>query len=130
MAFNLQKVIKALLFSSSQPLSTKDIQTAFARFHEQATFPTIIEEEGASTSTPTEVSPETAPTTPSDAPTDAAAEPPASTPPPEVAEVPIAAPTETDAELYQDVPSLITATQIREAMTTLAEELRAANDVY
>jgi segregation and condensation protein B len=47
-----------------------------------------------------------------------------------VAEVPIAAPTETDAELYQEVPSLITATQIREAMTALATELRAANDIY
>ncbi|MDR2673540.1 MAG: hypothetical protein LBC18_01385, partial [Opitutaceae bacterium] len=36
MAFNLQKVLRALLFSSSQPLSVKDIQNLFARFHEQA----------------------------------------------------------------------------------------------
>src|SRR5262249_2868931 len=37
MAFNLKKVLKALLLSSSQPLSIKDIQAAFTRFHEQAT---------------------------------------------------------------------------------------------
>ena len=34
MAFNLPKVLKVLLFSSSQPLTVKDIQAAFARFHE------------------------------------------------------------------------------------------------
>ena len=39
MAFNLKKVLKALLFSSNQPLSIKDIQAAFTRFHEQATLP-------------------------------------------------------------------------------------------
>ena len=36
MAFNLKKVLKALLLSSSQPLSIKDIQGAFTRFHETA----------------------------------------------------------------------------------------------
>jgi segregation and condensation protein B len=36
MAFSLHQVLKALLFSTSQPLSIKDIQAAFARFHEQA----------------------------------------------------------------------------------------------
>ena len=35
MAFNLKKVVRALLFSSSQPLAIKDIQDAVARFHEQ-----------------------------------------------------------------------------------------------
>jgi segregation and condensation protein B len=48
----------------------------------------------------------------------------------EVAEVPVLSPAETDAELYQDVPSLSTATQIREAMAAIAEELRIANDIY
>src|SRR5471030_2516225 len=33
-------------------------------------------------------------------------------------------------ELYQDVPSLVTAAQIREAMEGIAAELRAAGDVY
>src|ERR1017187_10610101 len=36
MAFNLKKVLKALLHSSSQPLAAKDIQAAFERFHRQA----------------------------------------------------------------------------------------------
>src|SRR6266536_2524242 len=36
MAFNLKKVLKALLLSSSQPLAIKDIQAAFTRFHETA----------------------------------------------------------------------------------------------
>ena len=33
-----------------------------------------------------------------------------------------------DAELYQDVPSLVTATQIREVVDEIAAELRAADD--
>ena len=37
MAFNLKKVLKALLLSTNQPLAIKDIQAAFTRFHEQAT---------------------------------------------------------------------------------------------
>ena len=41
MAFNLKKVLKALLLSSSQPLSIKDIQAAFTRFHEQASLPVV-----------------------------------------------------------------------------------------
>ena len=36
MAFNLKLVLKALLFSSSQPLTIKDIQTVFTRYHDQA----------------------------------------------------------------------------------------------
>ncbi|CAM2785778.1 SMC-Scp complex subunit ScpB [Rariglobus hedericola] len=114
MAFNLKKVLKALLFSSSEPLSVKDIQTAFARFHDQALLPKAVVDptvEGEA-----EVPAE-------DAPAAVAGEA-------EAAEVLVAAPTETDADLYQDVPSLITATQIREAMDELASELRAADDIY
>jgi segregation and condensation protein B len=36
MPFNLKKVLKALLYSSSQPLATREIQAAFERFHRQA----------------------------------------------------------------------------------------------
>jgi segregation and condensation protein B len=107
MAFNLQKVLKALLFSSSQPLSVKDIQVAFTRFHEQATLPIAVVD-------PTAPVDENAPAPEAEA----------------AVEAPVVAPTETDAELYQDVPSLITATQIREAMDALAADLRAANDIY
>ena len=39
MAFNLKKVLKALLLSSNQPLAIKDIQAVFTRFHEQMTLP-------------------------------------------------------------------------------------------
>ena len=44
MAFNLKKVLKALLLSTSQPLSIKEIQAAFTRFHEQGA--ELIEDEG------------------------------------------------------------------------------------
>ena len=36
MAFDLKRVLKALLYSSSQPLAAKDIQAVFERFHRQA----------------------------------------------------------------------------------------------
>lgn len=120
MAFNLHKVLKALLFSSSQPLSVKDIQGLFARFHDQATrLPGMTEEttEGAQPSgTPEEGS------SPAEvaAPVDAG----------EGVEVSPLAPEDNDAELYQDVPALITATQIREAMQALMAEFSAANDLY
>ncbi len=120
MAFNLKKVLKALLFSSSQPLSIKDIQTAFARFHDQATLPTAVVDptaEGAgSEGEPAEV--------PAEEPVARVAVE------GEAVEALISPPSETDAELYQDVPSLITAAQIRGAMDELAAELRAANDIY
>jgi segregation and condensation protein B len=128
MAFNLQKVLKALLFSSSQPLSVKDVQAVFERFHEQASLPAVMEEGGAA-STPgnTEALPEAAAAPETIA---ATAGEGLSAPVADVLEVPAVSPIETDAELYQDVPSLITATQIREAMDAIATELRAANDVY
>jgi segregation and condensation protein B len=91
MAFNLKKVLKALLYSSSQPLATKDIQEAFERFHRQA------------------------------APAEAAAPAPAEAPdaPAEPADSP---------DLYEDVPALVTAAQIREVMDEIALELQAADD--
>ena len=119
MAFNLKKVLKALLFSSSQPLSVKDIQTAFARFHDQATLPMAVVDPTAEVAVEGEAS--EVPADPADAPSPVEGE---------GAEVLISAPSENDADLYQDVPSLITATQIREAMDELAAELRAADDIY
>ncbi len=115
MAFNLKKVLKALLFSSSQPLAIKDIQTAFTRFHEQTTLPLEPAEEGATGAgapdeTPATGAAETAPAAVVAEPTELLAEP------------------EADPELYADVPSLITATQIREAMDEIAAEFRATND--
>ncbi|MBP6506945.1 MAG: SMC-Scp complex subunit ScpB [Opitutaceae bacterium] len=106
MAFNLKKVLKALLFSSNQPLATKDIQSLFTRFHETAILSLAPE-----TETPA-------------GPTDAA---PAAVAAPALEEVAeIFAEQPGDAELYQDVPSLVTATQIRETMDEIAAELRAS----
>ncbi|HVW20704.1 MAG TPA: SMC-Scp complex subunit ScpB [Opitutaceae bacterium] len=98
MAFELKKVLKALLFSSGQPLSIKDVQTAIARFHDTA-----------------------APAAPGPAAETGA--PPAEEP----AEVAAGEPFE-DPELYRDVPVLVTAAQIREAMEQISLELSAADE--
>jgi segregation and condensation protein B len=105
MAFNLKRVLKALLLSSSQPLAPKDIQAAFTRFHEQENPPAAPETDAAGPGAP--------------APEGAAA-------PAEPAEVPVEAPA--DPDLYQDVPALITHAQIREAMDEIAADLRLADD--
>jgi segregation and condensation protein B len=109
MAFNLQKVLKALLLSSSQPLAIKDIQAAFTRFHEQQALPGMDRPAG-----PEPAAGEAASAAPAPAPEEAA----------EVVVEPAAG----DPDLYVDVPSLVTATQIREAMDAIAAQLRAAGD--
>ncbi|ATC65934.1 SMC-Scp complex subunit ScpB [Nibricoccus aquaticus] len=122
MAFNLQKVLKALLFSSSQPLSVKDVQAVFARFHDQAVLPVVNEGETESAATAE---------TGGEEKLEAGSQMPEATAGSvEATEVAVVSPEEKDAELYQDVPSLITATQIREAMAAIGEELRVANDIY
>lgn len=111
MAFNLKKVLKALLFSSGQPLAIKDIQAAFTRFHEQA-----------AASAAAAIAPEGGATPPAG---ENAAPAPAPEPVAEAAEV-FAEPV--DAELYHEVPSLITATQVREVMDEISAEIRANDD--
>jgi len=98
MAFNLKRVLKALLFSSNQPLSVTEIQDVIVRFHEGATAP----ESGTAAA--------------------AAAGEVVAAP-----EMPVGDDA-SDAELYVDVPALVTAAQIREAMDQLAADLRAADD--
>jgi len=115
MAFNLTQVLKALLFSTSQPLSAKDIQAAFAHFHDEA-----AGRAGALAAGTGGQGPNTATQRPT---TESAAVPPADEA--EAAEVPALE----DPELYADVPSLVTAAQIREAMDTIAAGLRASGDV-
>jgi segregation and condensation protein B len=111
MAFHLKRVLKALLFSSSQPLSIREIQETFARFHEQGTLLDGLK-----------------PDEPKAGNGDGAA--------PGAEAVPAAvgaeAPTETpaDDELYREVPSLVTNAQIRETMDEIARELRDADDVF
>lgn len=129
MAFNLKKVLKALLLSSSQPLAIKDIQAAFTRYHEQVSLPLDTEEpkteDGGQKA---EDGGQKAESGPGESPADSTATP-ASSPPSaeEAAEVALE-PTPQDPELYSDVPSLVTATQIREAMDQIAAELRAADE--
>ncbi|RFC49093.1 MAG: segregation and condensation protein B [Verrucomicrobia bacterium] len=115
MAFNLKKVLKALLLSSSQPLAIKDIQAVFTRFHEQDTLPLTDGDAPVPGPDDATVTAGVVPAAPA-ATTDVA----------EAAEVIAEAPE--DPELYHEVPSLITATQIREATDVIAEELRAADD--
>jgi len=115
MAFNLKKVLKALLLSSSQPLAIKDIQAVFTRFHEQDTLPLTDGDAPVPGPDDATVTEGVVPAAPA-ATTDVA----------EAAEVIAEVPE--DPELYHEVPSLITATQIREATDVIAEELRAADD--
>lgn len=52
MAFDLKKVLKALLFSSGQPLTIKEVQEAIARFHEEPLLPAAGEAAGAEEAAP------------------------------------------------------------------------------
>ena len=120
MAFNLTKVLKALLLSSSQPLAIKDIQAAFLRFHEQTTLLSLEPAAPVSSGGQGAGGEGTAgPAGP-----EAGGMPPLAE---EVAEVFAETPAQ-DPELYLDVPALITITQIREAMDQIAVELRAADE--
>lgn len=120
MAFNLKKVLKALLFSSSQPLAIKDIQAAFTRFHDSVSFlETTTEEDGPAQNQTTDAGAAQADATPAvpAVAVEALAE-----------SSEILAETPDDPELYADVPSLITATQIREVMDQIAVEFRTEDD--
>ena len=105
MAFDLKKILKALLFSSNEPLSVREIQEVFTRFHET---PLPLFAEGDETP-------------------EAAAEPAPDAPPGGAVPEGFAEAVD-DPGLYQDVPSLVTSAQIREAMDTIALELRAADE--
>jgi len=119
MAFDLQKVLRALLFSTNQPLSIKDVQDIFTRFHDQK--PPTAAPALALADQPAQP-----------AQTDQPAQPdtPAPAPATDASETELVADDTADAELYQDVPSLITAAQIREAMDAISAALAAANDIY
>lgn len=129
MAFNLKLVLKALLFSSSQPLTIKDIQTIFTRYHDQAQAPLFVEEtEGGEPPAErvAEIAAEGVGESLSRTAAPADGEPLATT----AEETNPLGLAPVDDELYVDVPSLVTAAQIREAMEQLAEELKALNDIY
>jgi segregation and condensation protein B len=123
MAFNLKKVLKALLLSTNQPLAVKDIQAAFTRFHETAAslpMDAATEEPGPATPGSGNEGEAVPPTEPAEI---------AAMPAPAVAEpAEVIAESPQDPELYSDVPSLVTATQIRDVMDQIAAELKASDD--
>jgi segregation and condensation protein B len=84
MAFDLTRVLRALLFASPGPLSARDVQAVFTRYHEQA-HPVSGDEEGAN-------------------------------------DLVLVSPSE--------VPSLVTASQIREAMEAIGRQLEEQNEVF
>jgi segregation and condensation protein B len=122
MAFNLKKVLKALLLSTNQPLSSKEIQAAFTRFHEQAAAARSAPGSApAPLAPPADASAATLPGSVATAGAGAAGTP--------GAEAEVAAEvSDEDPDLYLEVPSLVTAAQIREAMIELRDELAAADD--
>ncbi len=106
MQFNLKKILKALMFSSSEALSIKDIQSVLAKYHREA------EKDVADVDD-----------------TDA----PAADAQPE--QVDAAPPAQQEdgqgvlSDLMAQVPALLTASQIREAMDELSQEFIDADDV-
>ena len=95
MEFNLKKIIKALLLSTSEAVSIKDIQKVVQRYHAQA-----VHEKSEEGATPAADAP-----APSEAPVQ-----------------------EVIQDIINQVPTLLTATQIREAVDILEAEMRDAND--
>ena len=138
MAFNLQKVLRALLFASSGPLTIKEIQDTLTRFHAQEAELLAKLKSAAPASEPAAEVPvaETVAGEPvavvEGVPVvEGAPDAGLPTVPDPAAELPLGLTSaETDPEFYQEVPSLITATQIREAMDAIAVELRERDEVY
>ncbi len=122
MAFNLTKVLKALLFSTNQPLSIKEIQEAFTRFHEQGALVAGLQPGEGAPADGNGMGSVGGPAAGAAASNGAEAPPAGDTAAPGSASPP-------DDELYGEVPSLVTVAQIREALDAIAQELRAADDV-
>jgi len=119
MAFNLKKVLRALLFSSTQPLTIKDIQTTFARFHDSEEARAAAEEEASTAALEGGASADAASgagfgeaARNGELGADAEGEP----------------LSEEERELYREVPSLVTATQIRDAFAEIAAEFAQADE--
>ena len=110
MAFDLKRVLKVMLFASNGPLSVKDIQTAVTRFHEQATSLPLEDAEPAAADGEAAANPDAA----------------AAVAPAEPTEPVLPAVVEDD-EFYRNVPTLISAAEIREAIDAISLELQAAD---
>ena len=102
MEFNLKKILKAMLASTSEPLAIKDIQAVIARYHEQR------EKSGKNSVS---------------APDDNSASD-------EIAREDDSAPEQSVIEdIINQVPTLLTATQIREAVEELNAEMKETHSV-
>ncbi len=110
MAFDLKRVLKVMLFASNGSLSVKDIQTAISRFHEQATALPLDDGPVAPAEGEAVVAEVAVNVLETGGPV----------------EVTLPAPVEDD-EFYREVPTLVTTTQIREAIDVIALELQAAD---
>ncbi len=108
MEFNLKRILRALLLSTSDPLSIKDIQGVFTRFHAEAE--KFLQGDDAQDGDSGAVAAESS-TDPDDG--DAGE--------PQQAIM---------RELILQVPSLLTATQIREALEEIDAEAIAAGEVW
>lgn len=100
MEFNLKKILKALLASTSEPLSIKDIQAVITRYHEQR------EKNGKSSVPETDEGGVPVPHNSAD-----------SEPEQSIIE-----------DIINQVPILLTATQIREAIEELNQEMKESRD--
>lgn len=105
MEFNLKRVLKTLLLSTSEPVSIRDIQAVIARYHEQR------EKEAAREAATAGEAPAT-PVTPAD-------------------ELPLNDPDRQRVirDIIDQVPTLLTATQIREAVEALNAQMAEDGEV-
>lgn len=112
MTFNLKKILRALLFSTSDALSIRDIQAVITRYHQQVRQEPEEPEEGdgqeAIELTPVGAQPAAVASAEENG---------------EVLQAELG-------EIMQQVPSLLTATQIRDAMDAIAGELVETGEVY
>ena len=115
MEFNLKKILRAMLLSTSEPLSIKDIQEVITRYHEEIAQPAAALAEGGEAVPEAVVVPASA----------LPAWPVATG----VAETPAPVGQEVMQDLMAQVPTLLTATQIRDAMDAIAQELESAGEI-
>ena len=119
MEFNLKKILRAMLLSTSEPLSIKEIQEVITRCHREAEVPETEDGEAAAVSEAPAVAvvlaaagvePSFAKASEGEPSTEGSGQ-------------------EVMQELIAQVPTLLTATQIRDAMEAIGQELVESGDV-
>ncbi len=107
MAFNLKNILKALLLSTSEPLSVKDIQAVITRYHEQNQALEKSKESADATAEETEPKPED-----------------------ETESLGLSDSDQPMLDVVSQVPAMLSASQIADAMDELANELIENRDVW